>query len=193
MMQDYLELRTAVIEMTGRLDTIDQIDRLTKLAEARFERELRLSDQISSTSLTVSSGLSSLPADFLEVIGLTNATGVELVAQSPQYAGQTGATAFYSIEGDQIVTKAADGDYILKYYAAIPTLTSGLTSTNWLLSSHPGVYLYGLGCEVAKYVSDADRAAAYSTALAGELDQARERDRQRRYSRARVRVRGVTP
>jgi hypothetical protein len=89
----------------------------------------------------------------------------------------------------------AKNDEVLSliYYAKVPTITDSLTDTNWLLEKHPGVYLYGVGLEAAKYLRDAETAQATMPFLDMEIDAANGQDAQERYGRVRVRVAGVTP
>jgi hypothetical protein len=61
------------------------------------------------------------------------------------------------------------------------------------LQKHPGLYLYGVGMEAAKYLRDVEAAQATSALLDMEYTAAAAQDEQGRYSRARVRVAGVTP
>lgn len=187
---DFLDLRTAVIEHVGRPDIADVMPRLVQLAEARFNRELRLSDQITQGAVTITLNNGLLPDDLLEVIGLSVTNGAEFI-QQPVNRARAGRQ-FYSISGSGITTEA-DGDLELAYYAAIPTISGSLTATNWLLAKYPEIYLYGVGFEGAKYVKDAELAQATKALLDMAITDARADDDMRRYSRARVRVMGVTP
>lgn len=185
---DYLDLRTAVLETVGRTDITDVFDRFTKLAEARLNRELRCRDQITEANITVSGGTAPLPADFREVIGLYDARGYEFVQQPPQAVKVTNYS-FYSVSGSNIV--ANDGEYLLQYYAAIPTLTTSPTTTNWLLAKYPEVYLYAVSEEAAKFPPMNLEILGGLTELRREaIREAREDDHMQRYARARVRVAG---
>lgn len=191
---DYLDLRTAVLEQVGDTSLSDVFDRLTKLAEARFNRRFRLSDQITTATLTIASGTASLPSDLAEIIGVYDANGFEYVAQPSQNARiTTDHRHFYTIEGDSLKTVGPDGDKTLQYFAKIPTLTASPTTSNWLLAGYPGVYLYGVAFEAAKYMRDAESAAQMRALMDAEIAEAISDDNDKRYSRARVRVQGVTP
>jgi len=187
---DYLDLRTAVIE-TVRDDSItDVFDRLTKLAEARFNREMRCRDQITTTTITVSGGVGALPNDFQELIGVYDANGREFVAQ-PSQASRVTNYSFYTIEGSNLV--ADDRVYTVQYYASIPTLTASFTTTNWLLTKYPDVYLYGVAVEAAKYLRDTEAGPILSQMRDEAMRDAAADDERQRYSRMRVRVGGVAP
>lgn len=191
---DYLDLRTNVLEVVGRSDITDVFDRITKMAEARLNRELRLRDQITSTSVVVSSGTGTLPSDFLEMIGVFNASGYEFVQQPIQPQLVTNYS-FYSIDGSNII--ANDATYTVKYYAKLSTLTAGATTSNWLLQKYPEVYLYAVAAEAAKHPAGGNINIELAQGLASLRDDAirdaRADDDRARYSRARVRVVGNTP
>lgn len=188
---DLLDLRTATIEQVGSPEIADIFPRLVTLAEARFNRELRLRDQITEATLTLASGTAALPSDFLEMIGVYNAAGCEYVQQTLQQ--NKVMDGYYAISGGNLIRKGYSGDLLAQYYAAIPTITSSMTASNWLLSKYPGIYLYGVAFEAAKSIRDKEMAADMGGLMQGEISEARADDERSRYSRARVRIAGVTP
>jgi len=177
---DYLDLRTAVIEMVGKPDIADVFERLTKLAESRLNRVLRMQQQITETTITLTSGSATLPSDFAELIGVYDANGSEFITKT-----------LADIQDDD--TTVADGTYNIQYYAKLPTLTASHTTTNWLLSEYPDVYLYAVGHEAARQVRDVELIEATGGMRMEAIDEARGNDEAARYSRARIRVKGPTP
>ena len=188
---DLLDLRTAVVEQVGRPDIADVFPRLVKLAEAHMSRNLRTRAQVTSTTLTFVSGVASVPADFAEAIGLYDANGYEYV-QQPLQQVKTRAW-YYSMNASQFLVNGFEGDLTLEYYATIPTISGSMTDTNWLLARYPGVYLDGVAYEASKHVRDAEMGKAMRQLYQMELDDAAADDFGARYSRARVRVAGMTP
>lgn len=188
---DYVDLRRAVLEQIGRTDITDVFDRLTQFAEARLNRNLRTRHQVTTTALTVSSGSASLPVDFAEVIGVFDTNGREYIAKPIQDVQTAGAQSFYAISGDTLITNGADGTRSLIYYAKLPSLTSN--DSNWLLQDYPSLYLYAVAFEAAKYVRDVEGAAALKQLSDMEERDLHANDARERFSRARVRVAGVTP
>lgn len=186
---DFIDLRTAVIETVRNAGITDIFTRLTKTAEARFNRELRLREQITSDTVTVTGGVGPLPDDFLEMIGVFDENGGEFVAQ-PIQAVQSRHFSFYSLDGSDLI--ANDRDYTVQYYARIPTITDSMIGTNWLLIKHPDVYLYGVAVEAAKHLRD-DALPVLTGLRDGAISEARGDDIRARYSRARVRVQGPVP
>lgn len=182
---DYLDLRTAVIETVRDASITDVFDRLTRLAEARFNRELRCREQITEATVTVANGSGPLPANFAELIGAYDNAGAEFV-QVPVQTVQARHYSYVSIDGANLLGN--DRDYRVQYYATIPTLTTGPTATNWLLQKYPEAYLYGVGCEAAKYLRDTDAAPVLEQYRDRAIYEARANDERQRYSRARVRL-----
>lgn len=187
---DLLDLRTAVVEQVGRPDIADVFPRLVALAEAAFNRKLRARDQITTATLTLASGTVALPSDYAEMIGVYDGNGNEYV-QQPQQAAHMDR-CYYAINGSNLTLYGYSGDVTTQYYATIPAL-SDMTDSNWLLQKYPGVYLYGVATEAAKWMRDRELASDMAGLLQGEITDLRADDETARYSRARVRVQGVTP
>lgn len=190
---DFIDLRTAVIENVKRPDIADVFPRLLALAEARIARELRLREQMTTTTLILSGGVSLLPTDFLEPIGLYAANGYEYPQESSQaHTSQTGPY-FYSIEGNFLHGPMDSAELQFDYYARFPALGATVTTSNALLSRYPDVHLYTTAFEAAKYVQDADMASINADLAREAINTARADDQRARYARAVVRVRGNTP
>lgn len=189
--RDFLDLRTAVIEYVQRPDVADVFTRFVALAESRLNRTLRMRDQLKTVTLTITGGVAALPEDFAEMFGLYAPGGGEYVQQTGQQVNAGGC--YYAIEGNKIVAPRIAGDVEVSYYAMLPPLSASTTTTNWLLTRYPDIYLYGVGFEAAKYVRDAELAQASKFMLDDAIATARSDDFDARYSRARVRVSGVTP
>lgn len=190
---DFLDLRTAVLEQVGRTDIADKFPRITKLAEARLDRDLTCREQVTETTLSFVDGAAALPSDFGAAIGLYDANGLEYVQQPLQAVQSVVGRCYYAVDGANIVASGAPEDLTLQYYAKIPTITGSLTSTNWLLEKYPSLYLYAVSFEAAKSIRDLELAADMKALYGGELGDVEAYDARQRYSRARVRVQGPTP
>lgn len=189
---DYIDLQTAVIEQVRSPDIADVMPRLVRLAEARFNRDLRTRDMMAQATVTFASGTAALPADFLAAIGLFDTSGFEYHEQPIHLMKQGHEYGHYAISGANILCNT-DGPKTLNYYASIPTITLSMTTTNWLLTKFPGVYLYGVSTEAAKHMRDVEGASAFKALYDMELAEAKAADADARYSRARVTLTGVTP
>ena len=187
---DFLDLRTAVAEYVGQDDIVEVFPRLVLQAEMEMSRRMRCREQMTETSLAVSSGSVALPSDFQETVGLFTASGVEYVGMPvAAYERLTTKTGFYTIEGSSLY--ASDATYTLKYYQTVPTITDSMTDTNWVLSKHPNLYLYAVGFEAARYLKDAELSAAAYGFREQEFARAATQDSEERFARSRVRVGGV--
>jgi hypothetical protein len=189
---DFIDLQTAVVEMVKRPDIADVMPRLVKLAEADFNRRLRMADQMQLATVEIVEGMGNLPYDFQQLIGIYDGAGREYVAQPPQALRMIQNRGYFAIVGRKIHA-AADEALTVQYYGGIPSIADDARSANWLLERHPGLYLYGVGMEAAKYIGNAEIGAVVGPLLAAEYLKAEGDDDNRRYARARVRVQGVTP
>lgn len=188
---DYLDLRTAVIELVRNPGISDVFPRLVALTESRLNRQLRMAEQITTAAVAMTGGVGDMPTDVAEIIGLYDAVGREYLMQPSQAVAFNGY--FYAIEGSRIVGANLSGNLQLQYYAAIPPLASVLTTTNWLLEKYPDIYYYGVGFEAAKYLRDTELSASIKGLFDDAISSARGDDHGLRFARARVRVGGVTP
>lgn len=190
---DVLDLRTAVVEQMRRSDFVDVFPRLVSLAEVQFNRRLRCREQMASEPVMVTNGVAPLPScGVLEIIGVHNRAGQEYIEQPPQVMKGQHRAGGYAIVGNDLIA-GVDEELVMDYYAAIPSLSGPTATTNWLLRKHPSLYLYGVTAEAAKYLRDAEILQAMAPILAMEYRDIAALDETQRYSRARVRVRGVTP
>lgn len=188
---DFIDLRTAVVEHVARPDIVDVFPRLVTLAEAMLNRRIRTRDMVTTQGVTFTSGVASLPVDFIEALGLFDAAGREYIQQPLQAARLNGAS--YAIDGTSLRIAGHSGALTLDYYAQLPTINGPATRSNWLLDKYPSVYIYSVGLEAAKYLRDVDLAQTTKAILDMELADLDADDFRARYSRARVRVQGVTP
>lgn len=189
---DLLDLQTAVVEQVARPDIVDVFPRLVKMAEVGFNRKLRTRSQVTTATLTIASGVATLPTDFSEMIGVYDPSGFEYVQQPLQQVRPPWAYDYYAISGNTLLMQG-DADRVIQYYAKVPTIADSMAATNWLLENHPGIYLYGVSLEAAKHLRDVEMAQATKLALDMEYADLRADDEEARYSRARVRVGGPTP
>ena len=190
---DFLDLRSAVYQIVGRTDLNGWFPMITEMAENWLDHNLRMREQVTSTTLTVVSGVATLPTNFVEMIGVYNAFGQEYIAQPLQNTRMASQRDYWSISGTTFKTKGPDGAYAIEYYAELPTLTSTPSTSNWLLARYPSLYLYAVATEAAKWIKDVDLAMAMGQLRDGAMRDAMMADNSARYSRVRVRVGGVTP
>lgn len=148
----YAELKASILDWL-KDSTITIAADFIALAEARFNRELRCPEMEERSRATASSGYTALPTDFLEMrsLYLSDSPDIPLDYFAPQHLktvranGSTGQPTAYTIVDEEILLAPAPGaSYTLEmvYLAKIPALSDSNTS-NWLLASHPDLYLAG--------------------------------------------------
>lgn len=180
----YAELLIEVADELNRQDlTGAQLARFVSRAEARFNRTIWTPQSESVATLTAANPMT-LPSDFRAVrhVYLSTDPKTPLEQVTPSYLhtaygdATTGKPVVYALIGDQMRFGPAAGSYnvVLDYYAKIPSLQAN--SVNWLLSSHPDLYVYATCLYAGGFVEESDDkmarwAAAYDAALE-ELNEA---------------------
>jgi hypothetical protein len=196
----YSELQTAVQNWLDRTDLSSRVPEFIALAEAKFNRRLRVRQQLTTTSLSPSSGSASLPSDYLEWKRVTweGSPQRELEYVEPTYLVQaypdspSDTPRFFTIEGANLkIGPVSSTSITLAYYEKIDALTDQAT-TNWLLTAHPDVYLFGALVEASAFGEGLDEAAAWAARLELGLNEV-ERLSQQSRGQAVIRAYGVTP
>lgn len=131
------------------------------MAEARFNRDVRVRQMIARAEATITDEYSAVPLDF--VGPRTFFVGDRAVAYvTPDKADElaldddfTGDVSVYTIVGSEFRYLPAPTESVtatLTYWQRLPALATN--STNWLLSAFPDVYLYGALVQFGMIVSD---------------------------------------
>ena len=171
----YSELKSSIADFLNRQDLTSAIPTFIKLCEADLNRSIRHRSMLCRATATLETQYTALPADFLEAknIQLNSSPMVSLqyvtmeqadLLRAGQY-GTAGQPKFYTIIGDTIEvvpTPSVEYTIELTYYKKLPTLSDSSTS-NWLLSSHPDVYLYGSLMQSAPYLKDDERVGVWGS------------------------------
>jgi len=182
----YAELKTEISAFTHRSDLTAYLDTFIDFAEARLNRDLRVSQQ--ETILTASATqYITLPADFLavRVINKQSNPVQELryitPAEMDRIADGSTTLNYYTILGDSIKLQAASStDVELTYYAKIPAL-DGTNTSNWVLATHPDVYLYACLFEAYNWTQNEAQASKYAALFANGINMIRQADAQRKF------------
>lgn len=172
----YSSLQTAITSwLFGRTDLAAQIPDFITLCEQRlyygdgaFEPlRIRFMETVATLSTIGGQPYLPLPSDFLQARSAYLATGPRVpVNNALEYrspanlftsytTSYSGRPKFFTIEGNNIYFgPIPDGVYSISFcYYALPQPLSS-TSTNWLITNAPGVYLYGSLAEAAPYIED---------------------------------------
>ena len=152
---NYTTLKTSIANWLNRSDLSSEIaDDFIVLTEADFNSKLRVRKMIAQTSFTIDSETESLPTDFLQVRDiyiLSGNTKYPLRYMTPPQMDQvkgtsvTGIPQAYTILGDTFrFMPKPDASYTgyINYYKKFDTL-SDTNTTNFILTDHPAIYLYG--------------------------------------------------
>jgi hypothetical protein len=175
---NYGELKTALANWLHRTDLSARLPEFVTLAQVRISDDVRANANTVSASGTSTDKTIPLPADFIEGRSLhlsINGTNRPLdyltPAQYAHLAQPTGDADAYTIIGSSILlarNPSGNQSYTLVYYAK-ETALSADSDTTTLLSTRPGLYLYGTLCEAAPYLRDADTLALWEQKYAHEV------------------------
>lgn len=177
----YSDLKSSIADFLNRDDLTAVIPTFIDLAEAQINRDIRHYEMEARATADVSGQYLDRPDDWLETIRVTlNTTGTRnlsllskaSMADKRQGAENTvGEPRFYAHAQNAFeLFPTPDGTYTVEllYYEKVAALSDSNTS-NWLLSSHPDVYLYGALLHSAPYLADDARlnvwAQLYSVAI----------------------------
>ena len=152
---NYTELKASLANWLNRSDLITEIaDDFIKLAEADFNSKLRVRSMVAQTTITINAETEALPTGFLQVRDfyiLSGSTKCPLRYATPSQMDQmqgtsnTGLPSVYTILGDTFrFSPKPDATYtaFINYYKSFDAL-SDTTTTNYILTTHPAIYLYG--------------------------------------------------
>ncbi|MDX3929100.1 MAG: hypothetical protein QHC90_25280 [Shinella sp.] len=195
---DYASLLVDAGEYSGRDDVAHLFPRFVGLAEAKFNRALRVGDMEVIGTIALTEGDADLPDDFLEAREVLSACGRQLRAWSVQslsdrFGPYGGPPAGYAIVGKRIMARPKASENItVIYYGKIPPLTPQ-SPTNWLLEKAPDVYLYGLVEEIAIWEREPAKVQAAQSLRVQAMQGLALLDERMRWGNSRVTVGGPTP
>jgi hypothetical protein len=191
---NYGELRLALSDYIGHRNVATVLPRLVQMAESFLNRELRTRFQITTAPLTLVSGSVALPSDFLEMAHVFGTNGYQYRSGPvSDFYRPTSQYSRYSINGQTVNISGYSGDRTVTYFAALPTLTTGNATTNWLLTRYPDCYLAAVGVEAAKHLKDPDLLAVSKQMLDESLRSIKIDDDRARWANSTVRTQGINP
>lgn len=161
--QAYLGNRTDI--STARLD----------LAAERVRRRVndmgRFADMVGTASLAATAGIASLPADFIQAIGVTDDQGRPLAPVSAyelaRYASGSGSATVYSIGASVTLYPANTASYTLTYFAGYQA--ADLDSDGDTVP-HPNMWLAGMLSDLGMYIQNGDLAAVWEARFREAVD-----------------------
>lgn len=204
--QSYTDLQAAIANWIARADLTAIIPDFIAIFEADANRKLRVRQQEVTATLTVVSGGATLPADYLSWrrLAWTGSPARDLDYAHPTYLrtmfppGITGIPQLFTIQGPSInVGPSDDSNLVLHYFQKVPALADlaaqmPAVTTNWLLTTHPDLYLFGSLAEAHGFVKDVDNLALWAArrdAIYADIEKLDTKTR----GPASVRIFGPTP
>lgn len=191
----YSELKTAIVDWMHRTDMTSYLDTFIDNAEADMNRELRMSEMESSTAVAVTTADLSLPDGFMEMreIHVSGSPDTVVEYATPYQlermkTGETGKPRYYTITGDAIELYPY-GSYTIDmtYYKSITPLDDTNTS-NFVLTSHPSVYLHGCLLQACIWSRDVDGASVHGQEFNRLLESLNKTSKRRKFSGAPMQV-----
>lgn len=183
----YTELQAAVIAWShrdGDSAFAALVPDFVRLAEARFNRVLRtraMEATLASTAL--SSGAATLPDGFLafKELRYDSDSGytleprpLEWVKDRNQSGDASDTPRYFAVSGTEVVCSGQSGSIKGTYYTEIPPLAGN--DTNWLLTSHPDLYLFATLVESVLYTQDDSRIPIWAEKTAALLQAVQSSD-----------------
>ncbi len=197
---NYTELQTAVANWLDRDDLTARIPEFIALAEARFNRVLRLrSMEAKYTANTVASQRNlALPTSYIQMRNfqvntspLTTLSYVTPEIYDRLWGGSTSGTPkFYTILANEVSFGPIPGSVMeveMLFYKKFDNL-SGSVATNWLITNAPDIYLYGSMLEAEPFIMNDERVPLWAAALERGVSDLQEQDNKDRHSGSALRV-----
>ena len=201
----YATLKTAIGDWLARSDLATVADDFIDLAEARINRDLRVSAMETALSESIASGVVAVPTGFLEFVSVyidgTPTQPLEVKSphwierqypqrasdSKPRYVARSGGNFIFGPYPDSAYTVAGT------YYAKFTPLgdgTGGTATTNFLITDAPDLILFAALVESAPYVGDDARLSMWHARYAEALETVDRNDKAGRFSN-RIAMRAV--
>ena len=199
----YSELKSSIANFLNRSDLTTEIqDDFIKLTEADFNSKLRVRKMIAQSTLTIDSETEALPTGFLQVRDfyiLSGSTKYPLRYMTPSQMDQvkgtsvTGIPQAYTILGDTFrFTPKPDSTYTgyINYYKKFDAL-SDTNTTNFILTDHPAIYLYGSLFHAANFLGgiNPQQVQSWTQMYATALERLELNDREDQFSGSPLQIR----
>ena len=200
----YTTLKASIANWLNRSDLTSEIaDDFIKLTEADFNSKLRIRKMIAQANFTINSETEALPTGFLQVRDiyiLNGNTKVPLTYTTPSQMDSTVGTSTtglpnsFTILGDNFrFSPKPDGSYsaYINYYKSFDALSS-TTTTNYILTTHPAIYLYGSLFHAANFLGgiNAQQVQTWQQMFATAMERLELNDREDQVSGSPLQIRG---
>jgi len=191
----YSELKTNIANYLNRSDLTSEIDIFIDNTEAELNRRLRVADQIKRATATADGQYLSLPTDWLEAINveITSNNFSPLMQMSIESLdvyrkannNVTGQPIYYAlVDNTMELAPTPDAEYTLQltYFSKIDALSDSNT-TNFVLTSHPDIYLYGSLKHASVFLMEDERAPLFNAQFEKSLEELRMQQERAEFSK----------
>lgn len=192
-MTTHATLKADIATYLARDDLSSIIPTLITLCESDIQADVRCRAMETAADLTLTGQSVSVPSGFLGVRSLyyDDATYRPLTFVpsdefwESQYSALAGIPAWYTIQGDTIYIGpyVTSGTAKLNYSKAFDALSAD-ADTNWLLTNHYGVYLYGALQHAKAYIEDDEQAAKWGQFYGQAVARVNQEAKRSRYSQS---------
>ena len=178
---NYGDLKSTVADWLNRTDLTAVIPTFVLLTEAKIRRVLR--GAVARATVTASSYETALPSDFQEAVSLYHAGttyrhAIELLSpdrlsEKRGILTESGVPRYGAILNRSLLLVPAPSEAFslsLDYYADLEALSAD-ADTNWVLTDHPDVYLFGALAEAEPYLKNDERMGVWKPMFTAGLDE----------------------
>jgi hypothetical protein len=187
----YSELKSAIANWLNRSDLTDEIaGDFIKLTEADFNSKLRIRKMITQATITIDSETEALPTGFLQVRDfyiLSGTTKHPLRYMTPSQMDQVKGTSRTGLPSSHTILGYTSK---INYYKAFDAL-SDTNTTNYILTSHPAIYLYGSLFHAANFLGGVNpqQTQTWQQMYGTAMERLEQNDREDEYSGSPLQIR----
>jgi len=179
---NYGDLKTGVARWLGRGDLTSYIPDYVALCHAWLMRELRGHPRLikRDAAFSIDAEYEAVPTDFMELVSAYrndgNKTPLEYLPHDTQgwyWQGVSGEPRYVTVVGNTTAGTEnfrfgppPNGTYALTIeYQARVAFFANDAATNWILTDHPDLYLYGTLLQAVGYIKDDARIGVWQSAM----------------------------
>jgi|TARA_R110000824_G_scaffold4299_2_gene20583 hypothetical protein len=200
----YTELKTSVENWLNRDDLTDRIPEFIALAEAQFNRELRIRGMEGRYTASTVSGQKNymLPGGYIQMrnfqINTDPITALEYV--TPEIhdrlwgGSKTGVPQMYTMVANELILGPTPDSIMtmeMDFYKAFDALSSTV-ATNWVLANAPDLYLYGALLNAEPFLVNDERLGTWKEFVVTAITAIQSADARDRHSGSSMRVMNTT-
>jgi len=191
----YSELKTNIANYLNRSDLTSEIDIFIDNTEAELNRRLRVADQVKRATATAENQYLALPNDWLEAINIEITSNdfrplMQMSIESLDVYRKannnvTGQPIYYAlVDNTMELAPTPDAEYTLQltYFSKIDALSDSNT-TNFVLTSHPDIYLYGSLKHASVFLMEDERAPLFNAQFEKSLEELRMQQERAEFSK----------